>query len=118
MSKAEKSKKKQRSTSQDITEADIQDDYQLKPSKGAAKLDTSDWPLLLKVPNFIFFPFLNQSRTTNVSTPRPTTIPPLLKVTPLLRDPSKNTSSTVSSISISPQTLLPTKLWLGSRRSS
>lgn len=119
MSKAEKSKKKQRSTSQDITEAEVQDDYRLKPSKGANKLETSEWPLLLKVPNFIFFSFLNQSsRITTVSTPRPATTPPSPKATPLSRDPLKNTSSTVSSISISPQTPLLTKLWLGSRRSS
>jgi len=38
-----KSKKKQ-----SISESEIQDDYQLKPSKQAAKLETSEWPLLLK----------------------------------------------------------------------
>ncbi len=117
MSKAEKSKKKQRSTSQDITE-DVQGDYQLKPSKGAAKCDSSDWPLLLKVPNFIIFSLLTRSRITTVSTPRPATTPPFPKATPLLRDPLKNTSSTVSSISISHPTLLPTKSLPGSRRSS
>jgi H/ACA ribonucleoprotein complex subunit 4 len=48
MSKADKSKKKQRSTSQDITESDVQGDYLLKPSKGGVKCDSSEWPLLLK----------------------------------------------------------------------
>jgi H/ACA ribonucleoprotein complex subunit 4 len=39
-----KSKKNQ---AREVDESDVQDDY-IKPSKGAPKLDASDWPLLLK----------------------------------------------------------------------
>ena len=42
----DKSKKKQ---VKEVDESELQDDYLIKPSNKTPKLDTSDWPLLLKV---------------------------------------------------------------------
>ena len=79
MSKS-KSKKNQ---AREVDEDELQDDYHIKPSNKPAKLDTSDWPLLLKVLISPLNPFLICSRITIVSTPKPTIILLFLKVTPL-----------------------------------
>ena len=33
----------------DVDETELKDDYMIKPSNEPAKLDTADWPFLLKV---------------------------------------------------------------------
>ena len=37
---------------EEVNETVLEHDYMIKPSKNKATLDTSQWPLLLKVPSF------------------------------------------------------------------
>lgn len=50
MSDVKKEKKKEKKSSSSSTAPSATDDsFHLKPESGAAAVDTSDWPLLLKV---------------------------------------------------------------------
>ncbi|GFY92263.1 homologue of NAP57 [Actinidia rufa] len=79
-------------------------DYSIKPQSFTPSLDTSQWPILLK----------NYDRLnirTGHYTPLPSGFSPSSALSP-------STSGTVSSTSISPRTLLPTRSWPGSNGSS
>ena len=53
-----KSKSKSKSKTQN-------QDFQILPSKGGAQLDTSSWPLLLKVTIYFTYAYLEDRTTTN-----------------------------------------------------
>ncbi len=42
-------KKKKKSKEKDVGSAQVKEDFQIQPEKITPTLDTSDWPLLLKV---------------------------------------------------------------------
>ena len=85
-------------------------DYTIKPSKGGAQLDTSTWPLLLKVPPPLSFSI---NRTSTSSTSKLTTSPPYPAEVPPPRELLRNSRDMESLILISHPIPPLTKSWLG-----